>query len=101
MRIQAFKLNIGEEIVSQVKSFDLETKKYTLEKPRTIMMTPGQDRQLHLSLVPWMVASQDPDGSAECDVKLHDSAVIGEAVTVPEKLEKGYMQNISTIQLLS
>lgn len=101
MTIQAFKLLTGEEIVAKVLKFDNDTRKYTLEKPRTIMMTPGKDRQLHLSLVPWMVSAQDPDGEAESDSCLYEAAVVGEPQKVPALLEKGYLQNVSTIQLIS
>ena len=98
--IKAFKLITGEEIVSNVTHHNEEKGEYVLDKPRTIMMTPGKDNQLHLSLVPWMVCAQDPSGKSEIDSILYQSAIIGATKEVPAVLEKGYLQNVSTIQLL-
>lgn len=98
--IKAFKLVTGEEVVSKIGDYNAEKGEYTLEKPRTLMMVPAEKGQMHLSLIPWMISAQDSENGIESDSILHESQIVGTAVKVPSQLERGYMKNVSTIQLL-
>lgn len=96
--LKAFKLVTGEEIIGSVVSTDDDT--ITLEQARTIMITPTADGRMNLSLVPWMVSAQDPTTGTEKLAILHTRSVVGTPSDVPLALEKGYLQNTSTIQLM-
>lgn len=98
--IRAFKLVTGEEVVSKIANYDADTGEYTLEKPRTLMMIPAEKGQMHLSLIPWMISAQDSENGVESESILHRSQIVGSVVKVPNQLERGYMKNVSTIQLL-
>jgi len=99
--IKAFKLVTGEEVVAKISKYDPDTGEYTLDKPRTLMMVPAAEKgQMHLSLIPWMVSAQDAETGVEIDSVLHESQIVGQVVRVPNQLERGYMKNVSTIQLL-
>jgi hypothetical protein len=96
--IGAFKLVSGEEVVATI--IEEDSNKYVLDKPRTLLMTPGERGQVHLSMIPWMISAQDPNTKTEHHTLMYKSSIIGTLIGIPEQLKNGYIRNTSSIQLV-
>lgn len=89
-----FKLITGEEIIGRLE--DDGTDFYTLSSIRTLMASPGQNGQMHLGLIPWMVANPDDE------IIIKKEHIIGEpSGNIDGELEKAYLQQTSGIQFAS
>ena len=86
------KLVSGEEVIGRLA--DTNEKALILEKARVLTVQPTPQGGMGLAMLPFLMG--DPEG--KCSIMVE--AVIGEIVgSIPPELEKGYLQQTSTIQL--
>ena len=92
--VKVFKLVSGEEIVTKTSNFS-EDGHITIEKPRVMMLTqvPGTT-QVSVHMMPFCVGS--PDGT----LILEQSKIVATLKNIPAELEKAYIQNTSSIELV-
>lgn len=93
--IVILKLVTGEEVISRVDRDEENEPTVILDRPRCVVVVPGKvPGAMGITLVPFMASNQDGT------VALYRTAIV--ASTKPSSdLEKGYVKNTSTIQLLT
>ena len=91
--VRVYKLTTAEEVISRVGEENEDT--ITLEKPRVVMIGPGPNGQVSVTLIPLLAS--DPDG----DFVLEKSMIVGQSKgKVTEELEKGYLSQTSGLALV-
>lgn len=103
--VKAFRIVSGEEVVAVVEEsvaiVSDELDYYILEKPRALMLQQGPDGTVGVAMLPFMASANNPDLDSESDVKLYKKDIVAEVVTVPDALEKAYLQQTSGIALVN
>lgn len=89
--IVLLKLITGEELVA--KKIDEVNETWVLSNPRVLTVTPADNGQMGIGMIPWLV------GDADGDVTIKTSSIIGQSTEIPKQLENGYIQNTTSIQL--
>ena len=85
-----FKALNGEEIIARL--IEEDENQILIEKPRLLVAQPIKATgQMQISLVPWYLGS--PDGTIE----VRQEHIFSRLKHVPAELEKGYMQQTSSI----
>lgn len=92
MKILAFKLVSGEEVIARVNG-QLDDK-YLVSKAQVLQFQQVRPGQMALALVPWILSN--PEAS---DIPIQMSNVIT-AVPPSEKVEKEYLAQTSNIMLM-
>ncbi len=90
MTVKIFKLVTGEEVIANEESSGCDH--IALGKPRVLHLVSTEQGQ-QAGLAPWIITA--PDAS----IKIRPDAVIGE-LSCPADVEKAYMQQTSSIQLV-
>ena len=89
--VKAFKVVSGEEVLGRI--VEDKTDSYIVKSPRAIMIQPGPNGQVGITLIPLFASSQDGE------IEIKKSHIIGEASKVSADLEKGYLEQTSGIAL--
>ena len=91
MNIKVFKLISAEEVVGEVTKN--EDDYLMVRKPRVLAMVPAGNGQVGAQLMPYVISAPDDE------IKLYKAGIVGEVQHTPIGLEKGYIENTSSIQL--
>lgn len=94
----AVKTVSNEEVVAKLSSE--QDDHFVLEKARVLVMQQMQDGSVSLGMLPFMASANNPEFTTESDVKLYKKDIMGEVLSVPEALEKAYLQQVSGIKLV-
>ncbi len=87
-----FKAINDQEIIARL--IEESDEHYTIEKARVLATQPGKKPgEITVGLVPWFVG--DPDGT----IDVSKGHVFARLHSVPKELEKGYLQQTSSIDL--
>ena len=94
-KIGVFRMNSGEEVVSEYKINDDVDYPFTLTKPQILVPMNEQNGGMSIAIMPWILSN--PEGS----IKIKAGAIQGRLEEVPSKLEAQYLQRTSPIDLTS
>jgi len=91
--VRAFKLKSGEEIMGRCISAE---DPIILEKVRMYIIAGADPTgQLQINALPFSVIAQDGE------IELREDGIVSEILTIPEEIEKAYLNSTSAIQLVS
>jgi hypothetical protein len=92
-KIGVFRMNSGEEVVSEYKVNDDADYPFTLIKPQILAPMNDQNGGMSIAIIPLILSN--PEGS----IKIKASAIQGKLEEVPSRLESQYLQRTSSIDL--
>ena len=94
-KIGVFRMNSGEEVVTEYEVNDDADYPFTFIKPQILAPMNDQNGGMSIAIIPWILSN--PEGS----IKIKASAIQGRLEEVPGRLEAQYLQRTSTIDLTS
>lgn len=94
-KIGIFRMNSGEEVVSEYKINDDVEYPYVLIKPQILVPVSESSGGVTIAIMPWLLSN--PNGS----INVKSGAIQGKVEDVPDRLEAQYLQRTSSIDLTS
>jgi hypothetical protein len=91
MKIRAFKLTTGEELIAKIVG---ETPTFfNITNPLVVRMTLGKDNNIQVNFLPWTIIAED-------EILLYQVGIVAD-YEVPEDVKNSYIQNTTGIQVVS
>ena len=96
--VKVFKTISGDEVIAKVVKEEADH--WVLEKARILFPQNQGDGTVSLVMIPLITVAENPELRTESDMIFYTKNIMAVIFTIPASLEKSYLQQVSSIQLI-